>query len=299
MVVRPLSAALLLTALGCGTATPAARSGVVPTSAAPSPAGRDPAQRYEVTTTVLESPEHGPELCVGGVRDSLPPQCGGVPVAPFSWDDVTGERSRNGTTWAGSVRLLGTFDGTTFHPTEPPSAPAPATGAPRPERVSPCPEPAGGWRDADPAKTSRHDQNAMIIQARNQPDVAGVWLTWPDGAPKSDLTDEVRTAVQNLSFTGDLERHEREAREHWGGPLCVTQAARTYASLTALSERIFAEREEAAAAGVHIYGGDGAREVENDVAVTVLIADDLARRWMDERYGADLVVLEGIFRPVG
>src|SRR4029453_4677112 len=39
-------------------------------------AGRQ-AQRYQTTAGVLESPKHGPELCLGGVKMSYPPQCEG------------------------------------------------------------------------------------------------------------------------------------------------------------------------------------------------------------------------------
>jgi len=34
---------------------------------------------YQGSFTVLESPDHGPELCTS-VRESLPPQCSGLPV---------------------------------------------------------------------------------------------------------------------------------------------------------------------------------------------------------------------------
>ena len=36
--------------------------------------------RYEATSTVLASRDHGPELCLGWVADSLPPLCRGLPI---------------------------------------------------------------------------------------------------------------------------------------------------------------------------------------------------------------------------
>ncbi len=40
------------------------------------------------TGTVLEDAGHGPQLCVGAVATSYPPQCGGPDVLGFSFDDV-------------------------------------------------------------------------------------------------------------------------------------------------------------------------------------------------------------------
>ena len=76
--------------------------------------------RLHGTFTVLESPGHGPELC-GSVRDSLPPQCGGLPVRNWEWAAVTGAESLNGTTW-GTWRVTGTLDRDAFVLTEVPRA---------------------------------------------------------------------------------------------------------------------------------------------------------------------------------
>jgi len=268
------AALVLLLAAGCGPSPVASPS--------PSPSLL-PGPRYTAVLTILENPEHAAELCAGGVDESLPPQCGGVPVTPFSWDDVEGEQSVGGTTWLDAVRVVGSFYGTdkTFHLTEKPVAVAPP--APSPGRVdlaTPCADPGGV---TDRSRTSDGDREAAIASARKQPDVAGVWL---DGA------------VLNLAFTGDLERHEREARSQWGGPLCVSRLPRTYASLERTNERIFAAAERAVAeeAGVYVYAG-AVREDRNDVEVSVLVADDVTRRWMADHYGG-VVVLRPIFQPV-
>lgn len=274
--MRAVAVALLLLAPACG-------SPVAPTSSAsPAPTyDGGPGQRYRAVVTILESPDNGrPEICVGVIADSLPPQCGGIPLAPFSWADVEGEQSASGTTWADSVRVVGTFDGTTFHLTEKAAAVPRPTPSPGPAFESPCPEPSEG----DPSMTSEPERDAAIAHARSQPDHAGVWLSG---------------RVLNLAFTGDLERHEREARSSWGGPLCVTRLPRTYASLQRTSDRIVSddERKAAEAAGVYVYSG-GVREVENDVEVGVLIADDEVRRWFDSRYGAGVVHLSPMLEPV-
>ncbi|MGH8829004.1 MAG: hypothetical protein ACRDVZ_15690, partial [Jiangellaceae bacterium] len=46
--------------------------------------------RFRTYATVLESPEHGPQLC-HGVAESLPPQCGGPDIAGWDWSAVEAE----------------------------------------------------------------------------------------------------------------------------------------------------------------------------------------------------------------
>ena len=287
-------------------APPASASPSASPSAAPEPAEttrpparRDPDQKYAVTALVLENAKHGPELCVGGVATSLPPQCGGVPVTPFSWDDVDGEESQGGTTW-GDARFVGTFDGRVLHLTEPPGPPEPQRGAPDSldERFpTKCAEPAGGWV-VDSRKTGSDDLDAATAYANGRPDVAAVWLSYPDGGPAgSDDYDSHEKTVLNLAFTGDLDEHRRAVRAVWGGGLCVTELPRTRASLSRAQDELTAARKEAAAAGVYLYGS-GVDEIRNRVQASVLIADEIARRWVDDRFGKGVVVLKGIFRPV-
>lgn len=110
-------AALLVT--GC--ATPRAADGAdapdvnAPVGAvAPAP----PAGEVVAQGTVLEA-EDGPQLCLGAIALSLPPQCSGIPLAGWSWDEVEGDESSSGVTW-GSYAVTGTFDGETFTVTQPP-----------------------------------------------------------------------------------------------------------------------------------------------------------------------------------
>jgi hypothetical protein len=114
--------------------------------AAGDPAGRSPAQtagaqprRYQTTATVLESREHGPELCMGIVLTSSPPQCGGVPITNWRWDQVEDHQAAAGTTW-GYYHLVGTYDGASFTVVQvdrPPPRPDRATGSS--SRTSPSP----------------------------------------------------------------------------------------------------------------------------------------------------------------
>ncbi|MEU4384882.1 hypothetical protein [Promicromonospora sp. NPDC023805] len=109
------------------------RSGDAPTATAP-PA---PAASGQVTaiTTVLQEGDGPPELCLGGVAESYPPQCGGPEIAGWDWDAVEAE-SAHGTTW-GRYTVEGTWDGTTFHLTEAAAAPAAQPVLPDDPRLDP------------------------------------------------------------------------------------------------------------------------------------------------------------------
>jgi hypothetical protein len=75
-----------------------------------------PAARGPVTTrqpaTVMDT--GSPELCLGAVAESYPPQCRGVPLADWSWRDRAGHFERVGSVRWGLFAVTGTFDGTTF-----------------------------------------------------------------------------------------------------------------------------------------------------------------------------------------
>lgn len=104
-----------LVACGSETAAPeppgsgASSSGELPTTI-PVPDG-------EVTTqgpvTVLDD-GNGPQLCLGGVMESYPPQCGGPALAGWEWADHDGDYEQaTGTRW-GDFVVTGNFDGDTF-----------------------------------------------------------------------------------------------------------------------------------------------------------------------------------------
>ena len=89
--------ALLLTA-GCGERT-----------STPQAAGDDLLQTAGVVT-VLDDGD-GPELCLGGVAESLPPQCGGPALVGWDWSDHEGDFEEvRGTRW-GDFQVVGTYDG--------------------------------------------------------------------------------------------------------------------------------------------------------------------------------------------
>ncbi len=59
------------------------------------------------------------EICLGIVMESYPPQCVGVPVDGWTWDQVEGSESSGEVRW-GSYAAQGTYDGERFMLTDPP-----------------------------------------------------------------------------------------------------------------------------------------------------------------------------------
>ena len=60
--------------------------------------------------------DHGgePQFCLGPVAESYPPQCQGLPLAGWSWDEHRGEFDNASGVRFGSFAVTGTFDGTTL-----------------------------------------------------------------------------------------------------------------------------------------------------------------------------------------
>lgn len=59
------------------------------------------------------------ELCLGGVQESYPPQCAGVPLSGWTWSGLQGAETSGDVTW-GAYAVQGTFDGSTITVTQPP-----------------------------------------------------------------------------------------------------------------------------------------------------------------------------------
>jgi hypothetical protein len=149
-----------------------------------------------------------------------------VPIANWRWDQVTGAQTMSGTTW-GNYHVVGTWNGQVFRVLQVTEAP-PLQRPPRrsePELKSPCPRPAGGWPVPDPARTSPAALRSRSADVA-QPDFAGLWITClePMG---HNFAEDPGEFVLNVTFTGDLGRHEAALRTHWGGRLCVTRRPRT------------------------------------------------------------------------
>lgn len=259
--------------------------------------GTPSGQRYEANSTVLESPEHGPQLCLGAIADSLPPQCGGPDIVGWSWDAVDGEEAANGTTW-GSYRVVGSYEDGVFTLTEPATAPDPslADDGFEVDFTSPCPAPAGGWTVVDPATATDAGQQAATDYATAQDDYAGAWVDQSINPALADGLDPGEEAVANdptklvlnVRFTGDLERHTEELRARWGGPLCVTAAEHRSSELEAIQAELSGEP------GLLESSTD---EVANQVFARFIIGDGVQQR-LDARYGEGVVRVASALRPI-
>jgi hypothetical protein len=274
--------ALLVLAAGCGDAGSREVVG--------SGAGDRDAVVYKVDAVVLQSPEHGPQLC-REVATSYPPQCGGPDVFGWDWDAVEGEKAASGTTW-GSYRVVGTWDPNRRALTTTAPAEAPPDDEPDDEGAfaSPCPPPDGGWAVVDPATTTDEALNAAVELARSHAEHAGSWVDQSiNPAYADDVTDaenefalnDPTKLVLNVATTGDLDALEAELRTVWGGALCVSP--RQY-SITELEEI------RAAIEGPNVIAANFS-EHEGVVVVAVYVPDDDMQRRLDEQHGRDAVEL--------
>lgn len=284
-----VATALLLALAGCA----ASDQG----GGAAAPPAEPGERRYQATGMVLESPDHGPQLCLGVILTSFPPQCEGLPIPNWRWVKVEGEQAADGTTW-GSYQVVGAYDGDSF--TVDRAAPAPPEPQPSPEEQfkdeakSPCQEPAGGWELPDPARGTHRHLESVARVARAEPDFAGMWVSYlaPMG---NNVAEDPGEFVLNVTFTGDLARHQAELRPRWGGRLCVAQHPRSYRQLEAIQREL--QGEVGRELGLRVLG-TGLVENANAVSLTVTVLEEQARAAIDARYGSGTVQADAALRPV-
>jgi hypothetical protein len=239
--------------------------------------------------TVLEAPGKPPMLC-WSVLTSLPPQCGDIPTADWSWEEVDGEERLNGVTW-GRYHVVGRYDGKLFTVTDA-GPPKPDVRAPEDDAItSPCKPPDGGWQASDPARAKQSDIDAVVERARAAPDHAGFWIVYLD-KPQGEREVAPGRILLNAAFTGDLERHRAELAEIWGGPLCMVEHEHTLAQLTTIQEELGAQAQ-----ALRLLSS-GTDEVRNRVLVDVVFADADEQAKMDAKYGKGTVVLSSALRPI-
>lgn len=255
--------------------------------------GRASAERtYAAVAMVLESPEHGPQLCLGGVLESLPPQCGGPDVVGWDWSAVEDEESGNGTTW-GEWRVVGTWDGEALTLTERPTVPPPRRMPgedPGAQFATPCPTPDGGWPVLDPSTATEEGFAAASAYAEHQPDLGGAWVD-AQAELAEPLPEVAQPAVLNVTFVSDVERHERELRARYGGPLCVSAADRSAAEL----QRLQGEVQEELGDAVLSTSED---VVRGTVSVQVVVADEQTLARVREIDPDGVVEVHGALEPV-
>lgn len=279
--MRILAAAAVLTVLGataCSTEAemravdPASGSG----SAADASSGEAPRPvpdgevRTSGLVTVIDEGD-GPELCLGAVAESYPPQCGGPALADFDWGDV-GSEEASGVRW-GSYALTGTFDGSTFTVTDAiPAALYDTMAAPEEEPLAAaCDDPT----TTDTAKATPEDLDATLAAASALPTYASAWLTG----------DTINVAV-----TEDAEGAEAQLRTTWGGMLCVTTVERTDADLNEVNQEL-----QAALGDQLLTSGSTSPD---SLDAQVVFDDGSVQEWADATYGDGLVRISSALVPV-
>ena len=119
--------------------------------------------------TVLDS-DDSPELCLGAVAESYPPQCSGPPIVGWDWDAVDGAETANEVTW-GAYAVWGEWNGETFTVTREPVLAALYDPMAAPLDPNPWDEslPAGPLTEAE----------AVALQAQLPDVVPGMLATTP------------------------------------------------------------------------------------------------------------------------
>lgn len=291
--MKPLvvaAAALLITSLA-GCSTEADRRAIDPdASTTPStpatpvssptaiPAATQPV-RTQVPVTVLDDGD-GPELCLSGVAESYPPQCGGPKLIGWDWAAHPDHERAHGVRW-GEFGVVGTFDGTALTVTEAVPA-ADYTPEPLPESprlVTPCEAPEGGWQVVDETRTSAEAMDETFQVADRLSSLA---MAWMDQSPfGADATPNDPThVVINVAVTDDRAGAETRLREVWGGALCVSSAVHTQRELEEVS------RDLASFPG--FLSGGGATRPDH-LEFTVIHDDGSLQAWADQTYGVDVV----------
>lgn len=282
---------LTLTLAACGTATDPAPGGEVP---------RDQDVDLVGHGILLQATAEGPvELCLGGVAESYPPQCGGpVLKGAFSWDDVDASR-QGGVTWTeqpywvvgrydpdagdqGSFTLAGppTADPPAGH--EPPAA----TGADFPQL---CEDPTADVPDVDQGARSRGPDGTAQEQALMEltASLEGYVTSWlSDGGP-----------TFNVLVTGDPDVARERIREVFHGPLCVEQRDLPTERAVRAAQGALLERAGELAMLSSGSGVSGLLEVEVVVAGTATVerVHEIVAGWLTP----EQVVVRGALRPLG
>jgi hypothetical protein len=246
-----------------------AASGSPSSSAAPTPVP-DGEVRTRGLVTVLDAGD-GPELCLGAIAESYPPQCGGPALVDFDFGDVGAEKA-SGVTW-GQYAVTGTFDGTTFTVTDAiPAALYDAMNEPEAGGLEPaCVDPTV----TDTKKVTPQDLDATLAAASALPGYATAWLTGN---------------TINVAVTDDAEGAETALRETWGGPLCVTTVERTDADLNAINQELQVALGESL-----LTSGSLAPD---SLDAQVVYDDGSIQEWADSMWGEGLVRVSSALESV-
>jgi hypothetical protein len=298
MALRVLAALLVsISAAACAEGPAEPRSGSAGSSST-DPLPKDPLPRdqlYEGAGLVIDAPGEKPILCLGSATDSAPPICEGpgTPLRRWSWDGLAFDES--GGTRSGTFIVRGTYIDGVFTTKEEPREPEPYHGE-GDDIVAPCPEPEGGWVVPDSERTREEDRLAATNAAEEQPDHAGTWIDYiVEPTDEQEMQPWGDNIVLVLAFTGDPERHEAEAREHWGGALCIWINDHTYRELRRI-QRDFSDRWTKQF-GVETTWSDVDVQV-GTVQIGVIVSTPEFQAELERRYGKYAVDVFPALHPV-
>lgn len=287
---RTLALAALLLVAACGSETTTGSEGP---ASSPSDQDRPPMPtsvnppKTPVTGigTVMDTGR--PELCLGPVAESYPPQCSGIPLQDWDWARQRGQFEHQGDIRWGGFVVTGTYDGKTMLVTKVVSSElyeVPADpGAEEDPFATPCPEPDAGWGIVDGAKADETAMQAAFTRAAELDGYGGAWMDQHRDPQQSG--DPAKTIV-NVTVTGDTEAAETELRKVWGGALCVSKAKHTEAELTRIQEEL-----------MDLPGAFSAASQRDQVTVDVLWDDGTLQAWADDAYGDGLVKVTSALKP--
>lgn len=290
--MRTLLVALVLVLLvGCGDPTAGGVAGKPTGSKTPKDVRTEPDPDLKVRGygLVFQDGDKPPELCLGAVNDSLPPQCGGPRVEGWDWDAVPKEEAMGDHRW-GNYEVTGYYDGSTFRVVDARIPPPFESESDRSVYDTPCEEPPGGWKVDDPERATEADRSAAIRYAESQPEHAASWVDYID--EPTEYTDP-KDIILNIAFTENADRHEAEIRELWDGPLCVIQKdGHTRSELSDIKNASW-EKDY----GLEVLWSS-LNEVQGHVEVGVMFIEDGTTRSIEERYGTGTVVIFPALKPV-
>ena len=163
-IALALAAALLVLA-GCGSEGGTTVVTDPPPHSMPTaiPAAPGKVWTYNVAT-VLDT--GSPELCLGPVAESYPPQCSGLPLVGWEWASHRGSfEEAQGTRW-GSYAVGGTWDGETFTYSDAATAALYDPAAPSPSSY--------------PTPAREHTEDDLARIAEDLGDLPGALTSWPE-----------------------------------------------------------------------------------------------------------------------
>ena len=133
-------------------------------------------------------------LCLGGVMESYPPQCLGIPLHGWSWDGLDGAESSADVTW-GSYAVIGTFDGEEFTLTQTPVMLALFDPMMMPDPTGGVPGKSTDAELATIAETVHDTLGQRALSSYPQDGYLWVDVVWDDGtiqdAADADFGDDV------------------------------------------------------------------------------------------------------------